>query len=64
MHIYDITTNLPDNFVALITKPNSPPLTREIGDVVRNKNSIRFGFEKGSVNEMVGRNDTPGSTLR
>ena len=61
-HHYD--TNLLDNLAALLTKPNDPPLTRDIEDVVRNKNSIKFGFEKGTANEMLGRNDTPGSTMR
>ena len=47
-----------------MTRPNNPPLTRDVRDVVHNKNSMRFGFQKGSVNEMLGRNDTRGTTLR
>ena len=57
-------SNLPDNLAALMTKPNNPSLTRDIDDIVRNKNSIKFGFEKGTANEMLGRNETLGSTLR
>ena len=60
----DDENNLSDNLAALLTKPNDPPLTRDIVDIVRNKNSIKFGFEKGTANEMLGRNETPGSTLR
>ena len=53
-----------DNLAALLTKPNDPPLIRAIEDVVRGMNSIKFGFEKGTANEMLGRNDAPGSTMR
>ena len=59
-----IKTNLPDNLAALLTEPSKPPLTRKIDDIVRNKNSVRFGFEKGTATEMIGKNASQGSTLR